>query len=91
MTVDQVTHRPPTFYDIRAVAEMFQVSRMTVYRAIHGGELAAVRIRSRWLVPARVIDGLITAAEDALPARPGPEWASDGLPVQLQSRRSKEV
>ncbi|MGD9529308.1 MAG: helix-turn-helix domain-containing protein [Dehalococcoidia bacterium] len=60
----------PTFYDVQGVAQMFKMSRMTVYRAIQSGELPAVRIRGRWLVPARVIDALVSAAEAAVPARP---------------------
>ncbi len=58
---DQVS-ATPTFYDVSRVAEMFRMSRMTVYRAIHTGELPAVRIRGRWLVPAKVIDALVDAA-----------------------------
>jgi excisionase family DNA binding protein len=58
---------PPTFYDVQNVADMFRMSRMTVYRAIRSGELPAVRIRGRWLVPKRVIDALIANAEAALP------------------------
>jgi excisionase family DNA binding protein len=56
----------PTFYDVSSVAAMFQMSRMTVYRAIRTGELPAVRIRGRWLVPAKVIDALVDAAEAAV-------------------------
>jgi excisionase family DNA binding protein len=52
----------PTFYDVQEVADMFKMSRMTVYRAIGSGELAAVRIRGRWLVPARAIEALIDKA-----------------------------
>ncbi len=59
----------PKFYDVRDVAQMFQMSRMTVYRAIRGGELPAVRIRGRWLVPAKVIEALVSEAEAAVPAR----------------------
>ena len=58
---------PTTFYDVQNVADMFRMSRMTVYRAIRSGELPAVRIRGRWLVPKRVIDALIANAEAALP------------------------
>ncbi len=61
MGSDQVS-MTPTFYDVSRVAEMFRMSRMTVYRAIHTGELPAVRIRGRWLVPAKVIDALVDAA-----------------------------
>lgn len=59
----------PTFYDVQTVADMFRMSRMTVYRAIRSGELPAVRIRGRWLVPARVVDALIATAEAALANR----------------------
>ncbi|WP_433784612.1 helix-turn-helix domain-containing protein [Actinomycetospora sp. CA-101289] len=44
------------------VAEMFKMSRMTVYRAINSGELRAIRIRGRLLIPAAVIDGLVAEA-----------------------------
>ena len=53
---------PPTFYDVAEVAAMFKMSRMTVYRAIGAGELRAVRIRGRWLVPATVIEALVADA-----------------------------
>lgn len=52
----------PTFYDVQEVADMFKMSRMTVYRAIGSGELRAVRIRGRWLVPATVIEALVAEA-----------------------------
>ena len=54
----------PTFYDVAEVAQMFKMSRMTVYRAISTGELRAVRIRGRWLVPSAVIDALVSAATE---------------------------
>lgn len=60
---------PPTFYDVQDVAEMFRMSRMTVYRAIRSGELPAVRIRGRWIVPASVVDALVAKAEAALQDR----------------------
>lgn len=63
---DHRTVVAPTFYDVSSVAQMFRMSRMTVYRAIHTGELPAVRIRGRWLVPARVIEALVTTAEAAV-------------------------
>ena len=54
----------PTFYDVSTVAAMFRMSRMTVYRAIHTGELPAVRIRGRWLIPAKAIEALVAKAEE---------------------------
>lgn len=53
----------PRFYDVQEVADMLKMSRMTVYRAIGSGELHAVRIRGRWLVPARVIDQLAESGD----------------------------
>ncbi|WP_098959481.1 helix-turn-helix domain-containing protein [Pseudonocardia sp. N23] len=67
MTAEQAAPAAPTFYDVQEVAQMFKMSRMTVYRAISSGELAAVRIRGRWLVPARVIDALVEGATSAIP------------------------
>lgn len=62
MSIESESAARPTFYDVREVADMFKMSRMTVYRAISSGELAAVRIRGRWLVPARAIESLIEKA-----------------------------
>lgn len=80
----------PTFYDVQAVAEMFHMSRMTVYRAIKEGELPAVRIRGRWLVPARVIDALVSKAEAAIPERSADDWLADDLSFPYP-QRSKEA
>jgi excisionase family DNA binding protein len=80
----------PTFYDAQAVAGMFQMSRMTVYRAIRSGELPAVRIRGRWLVPARVIDALVTAAEAAVHPRPASDWPRDVSPHPRHGERPQE-
>lgn len=60
----------PTFFDVAEVAAMFKMSRMTVYRAIASGELRAVRIRGRLLVPAAVIEALVAGAATASPADP---------------------
>ena len=60
---------PPTFYDVQDIADMFRMSRMTVYRAIRSGELPAVRIRGRWIVPASVVAALVADAEAALDKR----------------------
>ncbi len=68
----------PKFYDVRDVAQMFQMSRMTVYRAIRGGELPAVRIRGRWLVPAKVIEALDRGAPGHAHRRRGGRWRGSG-------------
>ena len=69
----------PTFYDVQEVADMFKMSRMTVYRAIGSGELRAVRIRGRWLVPARVIENLVSdATADATLSSRERRFGNDG-------------
>jgi excisionase family DNA binding protein len=52
----------PRFYSAAEIARMFGISRMTVYRAINSGELAAVRIRGRLFVPDRAVEALVEAA-----------------------------
>jgi excisionase family DNA binding protein len=84
MLTNNVPSSTPTFYDVQAVAEMFRMSRMTVYRAIRSGELPAVRIRGRWLVPARVIDALVRAAEAAVPAQPAAGWPTEDTHTPLR-------
>lgn len=39
------------YMTVNEVAEMMRVSRMTVYRMIHGGELPAVRFGRSYRVP----------------------------------------
>lgn len=62
MTTHEGASKAPTFYDVAEVAVMLKMSRMTVYRAINSGELRAVRIRGRLLVPAAVIENLVVEA-----------------------------
>lgn len=62
MTTHESAAKAPTFYDVAEVAAMLKMSRMTVYRAINSGELRAVRIRGRLLIPAAVIENLVVEA-----------------------------
>jgi excisionase family DNA binding protein len=52
----------PVFYSVARTAQLIGMSVMTLYRAIHGGEFPAVRVRGRLLVPARAIDEMVSAA-----------------------------
>ena len=49
----------PTFLSPRAAADILGLSRMTVYRAIRDGDLPAVRVRRRWLIPAHALDAMV--------------------------------
>ncbi|MGH3737122.1 MAG: helix-turn-helix domain-containing protein [Micromonosporaceae bacterium] len=66
----------PRFYTVAEVADMFGVSDMTLYREIRDGKFPAIKIRGRYIVPAKVIDalesdamtdGLVDAADYAVP------------------------
>ena len=44
-----------SFLTVAEVAAMMRVSKMTVYRLVHGGELAAVRVGRSFRVPAPAV------------------------------------
>lgn len=58
------------FFTVAEAAELMGLSEPTVYRAIRAGEFPAIKIRGRYVVPARAIDemeasALATVAERA--------------------------
>lgn len=54
--------KPRRFYSVAETAALLGTSEMTVYRAITSGEFPAVKIRGRWIVPAKAIDEIESAA-----------------------------
>jgi excisionase family DNA binding protein len=46
----------PKFLTIAEVAALMRVSKMTVYRLVHGGELAAVRVGRSFRVSEEDVD-----------------------------------
>ncbi|WP_372470774.1 helix-turn-helix domain-containing protein [Saccharothrix luteola] len=61
-------HEP--LYQVSEVAELLRVSKQTVYRAISDGELPAVRIRSRKLVPKSAVTAVLQRATTASETSP---------------------
>ncbi len=53
---------PPRFLTVAEVAEAARVSRMTVYRMVHSGELPAVRVGRSFRVPESVVEQLLSGA-----------------------------
>ncbi len=49
----------PQFLTVAEVAEITRVSRMTVYRMVHSGELPAVRVGSSYRVPRTALEQLL--------------------------------
>ncbi|MFC4859508.1 helix-turn-helix domain-containing protein [Actinophytocola glycyrrhizae] len=60
ITID--ADRSPSFYTVREAAEILRCNKNTLYRAIHDGAFPAIRIRSRFVVPAQAVDQLARQA-----------------------------
>ncbi len=59
------------FFTAAEAAELMNLSEPTVYRAIRAGEFPAIKVRGRYVVPAKAIDemeasALATVAERVL-------------------------
>lgn len=62
MSTDMSNAGRPAFYTVREAAQLLRVGQATLYRAIREGAFPAVRVRSRYVVPAVALHKLI---EDA--------------------------
>lgn len=49
---------PKRFYTVAEAALLLGLSEPTVYRAIRAGEFPAIKVRGRYVVPAKGIDAL---------------------------------
>ncbi|MGO4383120.1 helix-turn-helix domain-containing protein [Specibacter sp. RAF43] len=61
------------FLTVQEVAELMRVSKMTVYRMVHAGELPAVRFGRSYRVPQNAVEGFL---KSAVVDRTGTEGAS---------------
>jgi excisionase family DNA binding protein len=50
------------FYTVAEVAARLRVSKMTVYRLVHGGELPAARVGRSFRVPRRAVEEHLRSA-----------------------------
>lgn len=50
------------FLTVAEVAAMMRVSKMTVYRLVHGGELPAVRVGRSFRVPRHAVEDYLRSA-----------------------------
>ena len=53
---EQVNVAHVQFLTVAEVAAMMRVSKMTVYRLVHGGELPAARVGRSFRVPRRAVE-----------------------------------
>lgn len=67
-----MAHRSaPRFMTVTEVAELMRVSKMTVYRLIHGGEMPAIRVGKSFRVPESAVRQMIDVQMS--------EWADELL------------
>jgi excisionase family DNA binding protein len=50
------------FLNVAAAAEILGMSEVTLYRAINAGEFPAIKVRGRYVIPARSLDEMEDAA-----------------------------
>ena len=55
----------PAFYTVKEAAAILRVGASTLYRVIREGDFPAVRLRSRYVVPAAVMDRLLQEATES--------------------------
>ena len=76
--------RQKRFYGVPEVAALLGLSEPTLYRAIRAGEFPAIRVRGRYVVPAKAIDameewaiasGLVDAADVTLQLASDRRWS----------------
>ncbi len=59
------TQPSPRFMTVSEVADVMRVSKMTVYRLIHAGDLPAIRVGKSFRVPQAAVSHLLDASWDA--------------------------
>jgi excisionase family DNA binding protein len=52
----------PTFHTVREAAEILRVDAATIYRSIREGSFPAVRIRTRYVIPAAALRAMAAIA-----------------------------
>lgn len=51
----------PRFMTVSEVADLMRVSKMTVYRLIHSGQMPAIRVGKSFRVPESVVSQILDA------------------------------
>jgi excisionase family DNA binding protein len=52
----------PRFFTVAQAADLLGLSHSTLFRAIRAGEFPAIKVRGRYVVPAKAIDELESSA-----------------------------
>ncbi|WP_232376512.1 helix-turn-helix domain-containing protein [Amycolatopsis aidingensis] len=60
-----MTNASPAFYTVQEAARILRVNPVTLYRAIRDDAFPAVRIRTRYVVPAAALNRLIAEVTES--------------------------
>jgi excisionase family DNA binding protein len=74
----------PIFYTVREAADLLRVDAATIYRSIREGSFPAVRIRTRYVVPAAALRAM---AATAVNSGSCVDFASSAPPADARARR----
>lgn len=75
---------PPAFYTVGEAARILRVDPATLYRAIRDDAFPAVRVRTRYVVPAAALHKLVTEAAES-------GGCVDVAQIAAQRRTAREV
>lgn len=56
---------PPIFYTVAEAARILRVDVATIYRAIREDAFPAVRLRTRYVIPARAVEEIVRQASES--------------------------
>jgi excisionase family DNA binding protein len=65
VTGEAKTGKAPTFYTVAEAAKVLRCNSSTLYRAIREDAFPAVKIRTRYVVPAAAIERMVQEAEES--------------------------
>ena len=74
----------PAFYTVPEAARMLRVTPATIYRAIREDAFPAVRIRTRYVIPASAVDQLAAKAAES-------GGCVDVAQIAAQRRTAREI
>jgi len=75
------------FCSVASAAQLFDVSEMTLYRAIRNGQFPAVRIMGRLVVPLKAIEAMEDAASEHHALVDAAEWVEPSFAEQADRPR----
>jgi excisionase family DNA binding protein len=61
---DSSSEHPPRFYTVREAAKLLRLDPATLYRAIREDAFPAIKIRTRYIVPAGAIERMAAEAAE---------------------------